>query len=114
MQQSVTKELFESKAAPPSRGGAAREKGRGLGLALIFVLLEQRFATLLLIPAGVAHRNEGESADFRAVGAYPRGMQVDMRYGRADERRSDERRLARVPPPSPDPVFGSGTPARSG
>jgi len=54
MQQSVTKELFESKAAPPSRGGAAREKGRGLGLALIFVLLEQRFATLLLIPAGVA------------------------------------------------------------
>ena len=68
----------------------------------------------VLIPAGVAHRNEGESPDFLAVGAYPRGMRVDMRYGRAEERRVDERRLAAVPPPSPDPVFGSESSARPG
>lgn len=61
----------------------------------------------VLIPAGVAHRNEGQSPDFLAVGAYPRGMRVDMRYGREAERAVDARRLAALPPPSPDPVFGA-------
>lgn len=61
----------------------------------------------VLIPAGVAHKNEGQSADFRAVGAYPRGMRVDMRQGLEAERAGDARRIAALPPPAPDPVFGS-------
>ena len=73
-----------------------------------------RAGDAVLIPAGVAHRNEGQSSDFRAVGAYPRGMQVDMRYGSAEERRVDERRLAALPPPATDPVFGREPPPRSG
>ncbi len=60
----------------------------------------------VLIPAGVAHRNEGQSPDFCAVGAYLKGMRVDMRYGRDEERRVDERRLAGLPAPTPDPVLG--------
>jgi uncharacterized protein YjlB len=65
-----------------------------------------RAGDAVLIPAGVAHKNEGQSPDFRAVGAYPHGMRVDMRYGRAAERRVDGTRLAALPPPSPDPIFG--------
>jgi uncharacterized protein YjlB len=69
-------------------------------------LLTLRAGDAVLIPAGVAHKNEGESPDFRAVGAYPRGMKVDMRYGREADRPVDARRLATLPPPSPDPIFG--------
>jgi len=66
-----------------------------------------RAGDAVLFPAGVAHKNEGESPDFRAVGAYPRGMRVDMRYGREADRPTDARRLAALPAPTPDPVFGS-------
>jgi uncharacterized protein YjlB len=79
------------------------------------VLVTLRAGDAVLIPAGVAHCNEGESADFRAVGAYPSGMRVDMRYGRTGDREADERRLAALPPPAPDPVFGAaGTEPASG
>jgi len=67
----------------------------------------------LLLPAGVAHENRGDSGDFCAVGAYPRGLRVDMRYAR--DRDADLGRLARVTAPT-DPVFGgacSGAPAGS-
>jgi uncharacterized protein YjlB len=67
-----------------------------------------RAGDAVLIPAGVAHKNEGQSPDFRAVGAYPRGMRPDMRYGREAERAADARRIGRLPPPSvSDPVFGA-------
>ena len=69
-------------------------------------LVTLRAGDAVLIPAGVAHCNEGESEDFCAVGAYPRGMRVDMRLGRPHERAEDERRLPAVPAPSPDPVLG--------
>jgi uncharacterized protein YjlB len=62
-----------------------------------------RAGDVLLLPAGVAHDNRGDSGDFRAVGAYPRGMFVDMRY--AGNREADLGRIARVSPPT-DPVFG--------
>ena len=72
-------------------------------------LLTLRAGDAVLIPAGVAHKNEAQSPDFSAVGAYPRGMSVDMRYGREGERAVDARRIAALPPPAPDPVFGSST-----
>jgi uncharacterized protein YjlB len=62
-----------------------------------------RAGDVLLLPAGMAHENRGDSGDFLAVGAYPRGMRVDMRYER--NREADLGRLARVSPPT-DPVFG--------
>ncbi|HTV19712.1 MAG TPA: hypothetical protein VMG12_13600 [Polyangiaceae bacterium] len=73
-------------------------------------LVTLRAGDAVLIPAGVAHKNEGESRDFCAVGAYPSGMRVDMRYGREGERSSDARRLAQLPPPTPDPIFGTQAP----
>jgi uncharacterized protein YjlB len=75
------------------------------------VLVTLRAGDAVLLPAGVAHRNEGQSPDFMAVGAYPRGMRPDMRYGRGGERATDRARLAALPAPAPDPVLGAVGPS---
>jgi uncharacterized protein YjlB len=72
-------------------------------------LVTLRAGDAVLLPAGVAHRNEGQSPDFLAVGAYPRGMRPDMRYGREVERATDLKRLAALPAPAPDPVLGTAS-----
>ena len=63
---------------------------------------------VVVIPAGVAHCNEGQSKDFRVVGAYPRGTDMDMNYGQPRERPAADRHIAAVPLPEQDPVFGVG------
>jgi uncharacterized protein YjlB len=63
---------------------------------------------VVVIPAGVAHKNEGASADFRVVGAYPDGTGPDMQYGKPGERPATDRNIARVPRPVADPVRGAG------
>jgi uncharacterized protein YjlB len=65
---------------------------------------------LVIIPAGVAHRNLGSSADFKVVGAYPEGQRWDMCYGRPGERPKADQNIADVPMPSSDPVYGPGGP----
>lgn len=65
---------------------------------------------VVVLPAGVAHCNEGQSRDFRVVGAYPRGTDMDMNYGNARERPAADRRIAAVPLPGQDPVFGAQGP----
>jgi len=69
-----------------------------------------RAGDVVLIPAGVAHVRLAASADFRVVGAYPAGQQVDMRYGREGERPEADESIARVPIPDTDPVFGERGP----
>jgi len=61
-----------------------------------------------VIPAGVAHCCLESSADFRLVGAYPRGQRPDMCYGRAGERPEADRRIAALGDPEQDPVQGVG------
>ena len=61
---------------------------------------------VVIIPAGVAHKNEGASADFRVVGAYPDGTGPDMQYGKPGERPAVVRNIAAVPLPAADPVHG--------
>ena len=61
---------------------------------------------VIVIPAGVAHKNLGSSFDFRVVGAYPAGQRWDMNYGKAKERPRTDRNIAEVPLPEKDPVFG--------
>lgn len=60
-----------------------------------------------ILPAGVAHKNEGQSDDFAVVGAYPSGTSPDMNYGKAGERPEADRNIARVARPSHDPVTGA-------
>lgn len=69
-------------------------------------LLELRTGDALVIPAGVAHKNEQQSGDFAVLGAYPTGTGPDMNYGKRDERPESDRRIAAVPQPVRDPVRG--------
>jgi len=69
-------------------------------------VIELRAGDVAVIPAGVAHINEGQSDDFAVVGAYPTGTSADLQYGRDRERPRTDRNVAVVPFPSTDPAFG--------
>ena len=61
---------------------------------------------VIIIPAGVAHKNLGADGDFRVVGAYPRGQSPDMCYGKTGERPRADNNIAGVPLPEMDPAYG--------
>jgi uncharacterized protein YjlB len=67
---------------------------------------EVRAGDVIIIPAGVAHKNLGSSSDFLVVGAYPLGQKWDMNYGKLGERPQADRNVAQVPLPTTDPVYG--------
>ena len=74
------------------------------------VVLSLQAGDVVIIPAGVAHKNLGASRDFGVVGAYPRGQRWDVCYGKPGERPRAEQNIARVPMPGADPVYGSHGP----
>jgi len=87
-------------------GGTARvQLGGETGL-----VVEVQAGDVVIIPAGVAHKNLGASAHFRVVGAYPRGQRPDMNYGREGERPRADRNIANVATPAADPVYGTAGP----
>src|SRR3954454_9657935 len=53
-----------------------------------------RAGDVVIIPAGVAHKNLGASANFGVVGAYPGGREADMNHGKADERAAADYNIA--------------------
>jgi uncharacterized protein YjlB len=63
---------------------------------------------VLVIPAGVAHKNLGKENDVKVIGAYPNGKDYDMNYGKPGERPRTDQNIAAVPIPSTDPVSGFG------
>lgn len=65
---------------------------------------------VVVLPAGTAHRKQSASSDFRIVGAYPGGQSYDTRRGDPAERLEVERRIASVPLPAADPVYGASGP----
>ncbi len=67
---------------------------------------ELRSGDVVVLPAGTGHRNLGSSPDLLVVGAYPDGMDWDLRRG--DPAGHDEAvaNIARVPLPDRDPVQG--------
>jgi uncharacterized protein YjlB len=70
-------------------------------------LVELKAGDVAVLPAGVAHKNEVQSADFAVVGAYPEGTSADLQYGKPGERPSSDRAIANVPLPRQDPVSGA-------
>ena len=66
---------------------------------------------VVIIPAGVGHKNLAASADFRVIGAYPRGQAWDICYGKPGERPRADQNIARVALPTADPLFGQRRPA---
>lgn len=65
---------------------------------------------VLVLPAGVAHKNLGSASDFLVVGAYPAGQNWDLKRGRPGERPDADRNIERVSLPSQDPVYGGQGP----
>ena len=70
------------------------------------VVFEVQPGDVVIIPAGVAHKNLGVRGAFGVVGAYPRGQRPDMNYGREGERPRADQAIARVAQPGADPVYG--------
>ncbi len=69
-------------------------------------IIRARAGDVIVIPAGVSHKNVEQSSDFQVIGAYPKGQMWDMNYGKEGERPQTERTIQNVPLPEKDPVFG--------
>ncbi|MDP9079650.1 MAG: hypothetical protein M3O71_19660 [Bacteroidota bacterium] len=61
---------------------------------------------VLVIPAGVAHKNLGPENSVGVIGAYPEGRDYDMNYGKPCERPRTDENVKKVPVPGSDPVLG--------
>lgn len=61
---------------------------------------------VLIIPAGVAHKNLEKQNNIKCVGAYPGGKDYDINYGKMGERPQTDKNIKQVPIPSQDPIFG--------
>lgn len=70
------------------------------------VILEVERGDVLIIPAGVAHKNLGKENSIQCIGAYPEGKDYDMNYGKEGERPNADNNIKNVPKPKTDPVFG--------
>lgn len=69
-----------------------------------------RAGDVVVIPAGVAHSNQGDSGDLLVVGAYPRGADYDLRRGETAEHDEVLRNVAAVAVPEQDPLGGPDGP----
>jgi uncharacterized protein YjlB len=65
---------------------------------------------VVIIPAGVSHKNLDQSPDFRCVGAYPQAQSPDMHYGKPGERPQADQNIRAVPLPTTDPLFEKNGP----
>jgi len=68
--------------------------------------LEVQAGDILIIPAGVGHKNLNSSKEFSVVGAYPNGMNYNVLTGKPDERPRADENIAKVPIPDSDPLLG--------
>ncbi len=91
-----------------ARGRVRVRLGGERGIAVELVA-----GNVVVIPAGVGHKNEGSSPDLLVIGAYPEGQEVDLCRGEAGERPRVLANIARVPLPASDPVLGESRPLLS-
>lgn len=71
------------------------------------ITLNIRKGDVIIIPAGVAHKNNGRENQVTCIGAYPRGNKYDICYGYVGERPQADRNISQVSKPRLDPVFGN-------
>lgn len=81
-------------------GASKLQLGGGSG-----IILTVSAGDVIIIPAGVAHRNLGNENDIICIGGYPDGKDFDVNYGNAGERPHTDRRIARIAIPVKDPVM---------
>ena len=61
---------------------------------------------VMVVPAGVGHKNLGASVDLLVVGGYPDGQSPDLCKESAGEHHLALKNIPRVPMPASDPVYG--------
>jgi uncharacterized protein YjlB len=74
------------------------------------IVFEVKAGDVIVVPAGIAHKNLGSSKDFGVVGAYPEGFEPDMNYGKPEEHPTVDQQVRKVPVPPADPVYGLNGP----
>ena len=88
-----------------ARGEARAQFGGDKGKTLTL-----QAGDVVVLPAGTGHRCISASNDLLVVGAYPAGVHCDQaRPGEVDHRQAQQR-IAKVPPPQQDPVYGAQGP----
>jgi uncharacterized protein YjlB len=65
---------------------------------------------MILIPAGVSHKNSGSTNDFKCVGSYPSEKEYDMHYGKEGDHPKVDNNIKNVSLPKCDPIYGSKGP----
>lgn len=65
---------------------------------------------VVVLPAGTGHRRVSASHDLLVIGAYPSSSAFDQRRPGEIDHRDALARIARVPTPAQDPVYGSDGP----
>lgn len=83
-------------------GGATIQLGGDAGPKLLL-----KKGDVLVIPAGVAHRNLDEEHAIGVIGAYPGGTHYDMNYGKPGERPQTDHNISKLPIPDTDPLTGA-------
>ena len=61
---------------------------------------------VILIPAGVGHKQLSASDDFEVLGAYPNGLSPDLYHDDPSKLTETRQNIARVAMPATDPVTG--------
>jgi len=65
---------------------------------------------VVVIPAGVAHKREGASADLLVIGSYPKGQRPDICRAEIGSHDKSATNVAKVALPTSDPVTGRADP----
>ncbi len=73
-------------------------------------MIDVQSGDVVVVPAGVGHKNLGASRDLLVVGAYPTGQKWDLCRGVAGERPWALQNIANVPLPLADPIYGDRGP----
>jgi uncharacterized protein YjlB len=70
------------------------------------IILDVEKGDVVILPAGIAHKNLGCSDHFECIGGYPEGIEYDLKYGKPEERPEADDNIRKVPLPETDPVYG--------
>jgi len=73
-------------------------------------VIEVTAGDVIVLPAGTGHKCLESSNGFSVIGAYPNGMDYNMKYGKPGERPEVLEDIKHVPLPNEDPIFGDDGP----
>ena len=71
------------------------------------VIMNVQSGDVVVIPAGVGHKNLGSSTNLLVVGAYPAGQRWDLCRGKPEQRLQILNNITQVPLPETDPIYGA-------